>query len=290
MLKQSALFAESWNVAWRNAPAGAILSDLDTPFQIIRNSIRYWAADPFVFAHEGRIFIFAELYDYFTRRGGIGYCEWLGSSFGPWKKVISEDFHLSYPFIFEANGTVWILPESSSDHSLFLYRAVSFPDTWERADVLRENVEYADTTPFIWNGQKYAISYVVADASRYAVALLDLDRPNHDQFLSSLDSVNTRRPAGKTFVISEKHYRPAQICIRKYGEALAFYQFELIGNTYREKSVGSVTPEMLKYSQRIYLDGIHTYNASNDFEVIDIKTRRFNLINFFSRIIGKLGR
>jgi hypothetical protein len=33
---------------------------------------------------------------------------------------------------------------------------------------------------------------------------------------------------------------------------------------------------------------MHTYNASTHFEVIDIKTRRFNLLNLLFRMLSKL--
>lgn len=46
----------------------------------------------------------------------------------------------------------------------------------------------------------------------------------------------------------------------------------------------------LNFSKKIYLDGMHTYNASEEYEVIDIKTRRFNILNFMFRLLGKVRR
>lgn len=34
--------------------------------------------------------------------------------------------------------------------------------------------------------------------------------------------------------------------------------------------------------------GMHTYTANEIMEVIDLKTRRFNLINFIFRLLNKL--
>lgn len=104
MLERTPLFAESWNIAWRNRPVASLLEDRGTPFIILKNSFRYWAADPFIFNYNGELYIFAELYDYITRKGVIGYCKWNGVRFGRWKKVIEEDYHLSYPYIFERDG------------------------------------------------------------------------------------------------------------------------------------------------------------------------------------------
>ena len=49
-----------------------------------------------------------------------------------------------------------------------------------------------------------------------------------------------------------------------------------------------LTPEDLRYSTNILLDGMHTYSATEEFEVIDIKTRRLNLVNLVMRIKHKL--
>ena len=61
MLKETSLYAESWNVAWRKQGVGSILKDKKTEFTVIKNSFRYWAADPFLFEYEGKKYIFAEL-------------------------------------------------------------------------------------------------------------------------------------------------------------------------------------------------------------------------------------
>lgn len=42
MFEKTPLFAESWNVAFRNRPSGTIFDDQKTPFTVIPNSFRYW--------------------------------------------------------------------------------------------------------------------------------------------------------------------------------------------------------------------------------------------------------
>lgn len=65
-----------------------------------------------------------------------------------------KDYNRSPSFIisvyFEKQGQVYIMPESGADHSLYLYKAVQFPDKWEKLNSIRENVVYGDTTPFKW--------------------------------------------------------------------------------------------------------------------------------------------
>jgi hypothetical protein len=57
-----------------------------------------------------------------------------------------------------------------------------------------------------------------------------------------------------------------------------------------ETELREIRPEELKYDRKIFLDGMHTYNANARYEVIDIKTRRFNILNFIMRIAGKFLR
>lgn len=287
MLEKTPLFAESWNVAWRRCSSGSVIEDKKTPFFIIRNSCRYWAADPFLFSHDGEYYVFAELYDYIARKGVIGYCKWNGKRFGHWKAVIKEKYHLSYPFIFEHDGGIYIMPESGANQSLQLYRAVSFPDKWEKVRTLRENVVYGDTTPFCYEQHTFGLTYDLEKTHEPKLALLDFENDKNDRIVN-VDNIDLRRPAGKYFIYNDALVRPAQNCRGDYGKGLLFYRCYVNNGEYSERLVAEVLPQELSYSRRIYLDGMHTYNADEHFEVIDIKTRRFNLLNLVSRIIGKL--
>lgn len=49
-----------------------------------------------------------------------------------------------------------------------------------------------------------------------------------------------------------------------------------------------ILPESLVFDKKVLIDGIHTYNANEQYEIIDIKTRRFNLLNLACRFLGKI--
>ena len=59
---------------------------------------------------------------------------------------------------------------------------------------------------------------------------------------------------------------------------------------YSEKTCEMLSPEQLSLSNKLYRDGMHNFNGSSNYEVIDIKTRRFNILNFLFRILGKVRR
>lgn len=294
MLEQTILFAESWNVAWRKNKSGSILTDVETTFNIVKNPIRYWAADPFIFEYKDEVYVFAELYDYMKCRGILGYCKLGNDKKTKWIPIIEEEHHLSYPYIFQQGKDIFIIPEANASNMLYVYRAIEFPDKWEKYKTLRTDVKYADTTPFLLNGRKYAFTYQIEDTYNPKFYLLDLDQPQNDRQVS-IDNIDRRRPAGAVFWYGDKWIRPAQNCVNGYGKGLIFYSYEdRIDKKYTEKELRELFPKQLHFSEEIYLDGMHTYNCSSNYEVIDVKTRRFNLVNLFFRfcrkIIGRIKR
>lgn len=293
MLQETPIYAESWNVAFRKKPVGEILDDTQTPFVVIRNNFRYWAADPFVVQWEEKTYIFAELYDYILRRGMLGYCTISGEKAGKWKPVIRESYHLSYPCVMEYEGKLCLMPESGEGENLTVYEAVRFPDQWKKRTVLRSNVKFADTTPLPCSGRNLALTHRVDDPENPQLTMIDLDGQLGDMPVA--DSAPLRsRPAGHIFEKDGQWIRPAQFSLNigeDYGKGLIFCRCSLTEDLqYNETELREIRPEELKFDRAIFLDGMHTYNANEQYEVIDIKTRRFNILNFVMRMAGKFLR
>lgn len=290
-IRLTPLFAESWNVAWRKKAKGSILSDKDTPFIIINNKYRYWAADPFLVEKDGKTYIFSELYDYIRCRGILGCCELNEQGKTKWVPIITEKFHLSYPCIIESQNKIFLMPESEAGNALFLYEATDFPYKWKKVKALRNNVKYADTTPLIWKEQRFALTHNVKDPYHPELLLIDMKSEYPDKKIQT-DSPFRTRPAGKSFILNHECIRPAQNSINGnegYGKNLIFYKYFIDEKRqYSEIVASEIFPEDLHYTSKIYLDGMHTYNASEHYEVIDIKTRRFNILNLFFRILRKI--
>lgn len=293
MLRNTPIYAESWNVAFRHKPVGTILEDTQTPFTVIQNGFRYWAADPFIVEREGQTYIFAELYDYILRRGVLGYCTITEDKAGRWIPIIREPYHLSYPCITEIGGKLCLMPESGAGEVLTVYEATHFPDKWEKRKVLRSSVRFADTTPFPHSGSRLALTHLVENPENPQLLLIDLDGQHADIPVIGKAPLRSR-PAGHVFEWKGEKLRPAQVSQDTgagYGKALAFCRCRLDAQLhYSEEEIREIRPEDLAYDRTVYLDGMHTYNANEHYEVIDIKTRRFNILNFIMRIAGKLLR
>ena len=85
----------------------------------------------------GEPFLFFEDLDHHVGKGIISAVEFgaegpIGAVF----PVIEEPWHMSYPFMIEAEGQLWMVPESSKSGQVTLYRCVEFPGKWERSGAL----------------------------------------------------------------------------------------------------------------------------------------------------------
>lgn len=138
-------FRERWGVSyvngnWVNAALwrGVNLKAPDGTF----------LADPFVVEREGRTCIFVEEYAYRDERAYISAFEIGENGAVRVGVVLNENFHLSFPFIFEYQNTLYMCPESSGRWQIRIYRCLEFPLRWELASVAMENVSAADSMIF----------------------------------------------------------------------------------------------------------------------------------------------
>lgn len=285
-IRRSKLFAESWNVAIRRKKQGDILMDLETPFKILKNNFSSWCADPFIFEYKQKTYIFAEIYDYRLHRGTIGYTILNEGKIGKWKQVIVEEYHLSYPFIFQQNEEVYIIPESSQNNSLYIYKAVDFPNKWKKEAVLADDRKFVDTTLFQMENQVYAFTTDVSSYENQKEYILKFNNKGIEDINEiPVNNFKTSRMGGKVFQRENKIIKVCQDCRKTYGGGLMFKEFrkdKVDGNT-----IQHILPESLIFDKKILIDGIHTYNANSEYEIIDIKTRRFNLLNLLCRFINK---
>ena len=76
-------------------------------------------ADPFGYWRDNLLHVFVETYDYRVRIGRIEVLTYDANlKLLDHQPALSERWHLSYPFVFEAEGSLWMLPEASRSRSL----------------------------------------------------------------------------------------------------------------------------------------------------------------------------
>lgn len=200
-----------------------------------------FVADPFMVFKDGKYFIFFEVLNRATNQGDIGYAE---SSDGiHWKYrqiIIDEDFHLSYPYIFEWNNDYYLIPESCHDLSVRLYKALSFPDKWKYVGNLLSGERFVDPSIFRYNDKWWLfVSTPDSDVLNlyYSSDLLTKWKPHPMNPIVKRDR-HTARPGGRVIIYNGNPYRFTQDDDPSYGiQVFAFEITELSEDTYTEKIV-----------------------------------------------------
>ena len=248
-------------------------------------SDRFWA-DPFVISKDNRHYIFVEELLYKTNKGHIAVIELdnKGKVIDS-KKILERPYHLSYPFLFQHNGTYYMIPETGGNKTIELYRCKAFPYEWEFVMNLMEEIDTADATLFYHNNKWWLFCCI--DKSGKNVGMLDelhlffaddLFTTNWQSHPNNPICTNTRtaRPAGKIFLQNSKIYRPSQNCSGIYGRGININEIIKLSETeYQEAVVKKIIPE-----DENDLIGTHTFNFSDKITLIDgFKYRRKKLVN-----------
>lgn len=239
-----------------------------------------WAADPFIVEHNGKIFIFVELYDYKNKRGKIAVAEFKNLSEKlQFEVIISDKYHFSYPNIFKFNNEYYMIPESGENLSVDLYHAVDFPYKWEKVKTLLFGEDYADSTFFDFENKKYLINYQKKEGkfslNLYEFCLNKFELIQVDSIITKNDNI---RPAGNFFYKNNKIYRPSQKNDLCYGEAIIINE---VNGLFDEKIVTTVFPSQIKVLNK-KINRVHTLNFLNEMCVIDAFCEKFDLFKIFN--------
>jgi len=125
-------------------------------FRIISNPEGRSLADPFVIDVNNKSYVFVEDVNLSTSKGSISVID-LSLGIDNYKilKCLDEEFHMSYPFVFQYEGGWYMCPETSRANQIVLYKCVEFPNSWEFSRVLMHNISAVDVNIFehdsIWN-------------------------------------------------------------------------------------------------------------------------------------------
>lgn len=114
-------------------------------YKEIENQKGRFFADPFVIKYNGRHIVFVEDYFFSDKRGRISAIEIKENGHEFLGVVLEENFHLSFPFVFEDSGNLYMIPETAENQQIRLYECISFPEKWVLKTILMDNVSAADT-------------------------------------------------------------------------------------------------------------------------------------------------
>lgn len=264
-----------WRVGWRRI-VGPDLIDLrrhpDRGWTDLPDDGRRFYADPFAIERDGAVTLFVEEFDY---RRGKGVISAVG--FGPDgphgrpEPVLELDTHLSYPFVFEADGAVWMIPESHASGTIDLYRATDFPRGWIHEAVLVDRVVAGDATLLRHEGRWWLFATVREGGGSYSDTLhlwhaQDFRGPwtPHARNPVLID-VGSARAAGPIVARDGALIRPVQDCRQGYGAALGLARILRLDEAGFSQSVETrLHPGAAWPGSRL-----HMLSAAGGFEFID---------------------
>jgi hypothetical protein len=185
--------------------------------------------------------------------------------------MVDTGSHLSYPFVFEHGGEMWMVPESCSTASVDLYRAERFPDGWVKQATLVSGVVASDATLFEHDGRWWMFSTVQDGGGSYSDALHLWSAPalrgpwTPHRRNPVLVDLATARPGGRLVRRGRKLIRPFQDCRKGYGTALGLAEIIHLDDDRFEQRVETILrPGPLWPGHRL-----HTLNRAGPLECID---------------------
>jgi hypothetical protein len=219
-----------------------------------------FVADPFMI--RGHMF-FEVLTD--TDKGEIGLAT--GNNGLNWKYeqiVLREDFHLSYPYVFEWQDVVYMIPETLGANAVCLYQADDFPLRWSKAAKLIDG-PCADPSIVRFNNLWWLffcpVPYRHDTLSLYFAEELTGPWREHPNSPIIRGDKCRARPAGRILTLNDRLIRFAQDCVPRYGSRVrALDILELTTTTYVEVE-NTASPILQPGNQEWNGGGMHHVDA-----------------------------
>ena len=232
---------------------------------------RFWA-DPVPIVVDKKVWVFFEDYSFASKKAAIA-CAPVSAEgdLGAVATALECPYHLSYPFVFEHQGRLYLIPDTWDENRVDLWHCRRFPDDWTRERTLLDSVSMSDPTLHRQDGKLWlfgTVSEVRAQANDelhiYVADALDgAWRPHPANPVVS--DRRRARPAGRLFFRDGQLIRPGQDCGRGYGRAVVLNRVDELNEcAYAETPIGRIDGSWLSGNR-----GTHTLNYAGGLEFLD---------------------
>ena len=260
-------------------------------------------ADPFLFVHNDRLFLFYEDLHFYHYLGVIKMIS--TTDLIHWTEPVlithEPDCHFSYPFVFEDNGEVYMMPETGDQHNIRLYKADNEDLTsfslhkviMERKDIPVNMVyDYADSCIYKKDGLYYLFTSTKTKESYYLHLYISekLEGPYKEHPATPIVKSNAiGRCAGSLLEHDGHLYRYAQDCGETYGGQVHLLEIDRLTPTEFKEHI--VKENILYKDQCFYKYGGHQVNFIKFKNKIILATDAKDEVTFlFERIFRKFLR
>jgi hypothetical protein len=266
------MYVDFWNIGVVHNNAGSFLTGSKKPsvawFPLKSKKMFY--ADPCGLEDDNGLHIFFEAYPYKKSKGEIFYTNFSNDIYSEPKVILEESFHLSYPFLVEDNGCIYMVPESCEANSVMLYQAVEFPENWKMIKVLIDNYPGVDNTLFKYDDIWWMFSSDKNKGSSHNLNLFYADDLLSEWIAHPCNPIKTdirsARSAGKPFIYDENIYRPSMNYSEKTEGSVSLNMVTVLT---KKKYSEKVIKEILPYSESKFPDKIHHLFATKNYTLVD---------------------
>lgn len=200
-------------------------------------------ADPFMIQSGDIWYMFFEVFNEAKRKGEIGLASSKdGFAWRYERIVLSEPFHLSYPYVFTSGDRFYMIPEAGEAATVRLYEARNFPEAWFYRGTLLAGVRCVDSSVVEFGGRWWLFTET-SGGKHDTLRLYHADNllgPWNEHPRSPLVAGDARiaRPAGRVIVTDGRIFRYTQDCAHRYGDRVwAFEITRLTSDAYAETRV-----------------------------------------------------
>jgi len=235
-------------------------------------------ADPFLFVHQDILYLFYESKKFFSP----GVLKMVRTTdLENWSEpviILQEKFHLSYPFVFEDDGVVYMIPETGTIGEVRIYQADD--DTLThftyKKTILKQPIEkeikmgYGDSSIYKKDGVYYLMTMLQYDDAVNTLELYtskSLFGPYIEHPCSPITkSMKVGRDAGSWIEDQGRLYRVSQDCTKRYGDNVNVSEITTLSETDFNEVL--IKDNILPLDVHKYREGGHQFNT------IDYKGKR----------------
>ena len=294
-IKKATFYDEVYTIGIRNKAEHKDDSLLlpSVPFEPIPQNPDIWMADPLLFTKDGKDWLFVELYEKSCSLGRIAVIDPDHLTKEP-VIIIREPYHMSFPMVFEWNGDYFMIPETSGNHSINLYKCEQFPYHWQCVASFGVDALIVDSV--VTNKTDACITLLGSETNpenellvrfvTYRIFKTDtgfeLDYSPSDRAFTYIE-----RNGGYPVTRNNRQYLVTQNSSEiDYGVSLSKSTYEQGRFTIHE-TIDSALGQMRGIGSASVI-GIHTYSEGSTYEVIDMRYLKFDFLLNIRRILYKV--
>lgn len=226
--------------------AGAILK-IESKNYLIKPHPTIITADPFLFVQDETLFLFYEKQTYWNPGTIEMICTRDLKKWTNPKTVLKETCHLSYPYVFEYDGSVYMIPETSKLGEIRLYKSNETLTSFKYVKTLISDIpcnnsksDFADSSLLFLNDTVYLFSTTTNNSLNYELRLFFSDNimGQFQEHPKSPIIIGNKygRNGGGVIEHNGKIFRISQDCKISYGNDINIFEITDISKTdYRER-------------------------------------------------------